>query len=104
MFQYLFSKRFTFEAGPTFGALLGSKEENEYGDVPNPREFDVFELGIGGGMKVHFAKQFCSTFRIESSVLPVRDHQSGQKYKFNRGQYNAALLFALQYTFRKNNE
>lgn len=102
--QWNYSKRFTFEAGPTFGALLSQLEENELGAVPGDREFNKFELGIAGGMKVHFAKKFSFTMRIESSVLPVREHTSGETYRMNKGQYNAAVLMALQYTFRKKNE
>jgi Outer membrane protein beta-barrel domain len=106
LFQWLYSKRFTFEAGPTFGALLSSKEENELGEIPwdPPRPFDNFELGITGGMRVHFAQNFSSVFRLSSSVLPVRPHQSGQSYRANYGQYNAALFLGLQYTFKKKNE
>ena len=106
LFQWKYSKRFTFEAGPTFGALLSYKEENELGDIPwdPPRPFDNFELGITGGMRVNFAQNFSSIFRISSSVLPVRPHQSGETYRANNGQYNASLLLGLQYTFKKKNE
>ena len=106
LFQWKFSKRFTFEAGPTFGALLSYKEENELGEIPwdPPRPFDNFELGITGGMRVHFAQNFSSIFRLSSSVIPVRPHQSGESYRANHGQYNASLLLGLQYTFKKKNE
>ena len=104
MVQWHYSKRFTFEGGPTFGGLLSSKEENEYGEVPDPRPFDKFELGIAGGLKINFAQKFSTILRIESSVLAVRDHQSGETTGVNRGQYNAALFFGLQYTFKKKNE
>ncbi len=106
LFQWMYSKRFTFEAGPTFGALLSYKEENELGEIPwdPPRPFDNFELGITGGMRVHFAQNFSSVFRLSSSVLPVRPHQSGASYRANYGQYNASLVLALQYTFKKKNE
>jgi hypothetical protein len=106
LFQWMYSKRFTFEAGPTFGALLSSKEENELGEIPwdPPRPFDNFELGITGGMRVHFAQNFSSIFRLSSSVLPVRPHQSGASYRANYGQYNASLVLGLQYTFKKKNE
>jgi len=106
LFQWNYSKRFTFEIGPTFGALLSYREEDALGDVEwsPPRPFDKFELGIAGGMKGHFAKKFSGVFRIESSVIPVRPHQSGASYRANYGQYNASLFFGLQYTFRKNNE
>ncbi len=106
LFQWLYSKRFTFEAGPTFGALLSEKEEDELGEkqYDPPRPFNKFELGITGGMRVHFAQKFSSVFRLSSSVLPVRDHLSGETYRANLGQYNAALFLGLQYTFKKKNE
>ncbi|MDQ3051737.1 MAG: PorT family protein [Bacteroidota bacterium] len=104
LLQWNYTKRFTFEAGPTFGALLSELEEDELGEIPNRKPFEKFELGIAGGMKVHFAKSLSFTARIESSVLAVRDHISGETYRLNKGQYNAALLFGLQYTFKKNNE
>jgi outer membrane immunogenic protein len=102
--QWNYSKRFTFEAGPAFGALLSSYEEDEYGELRNRRPFNKSEIGIAGGFKVHFARKFSFTGRIESSLLPVREHVSGITYRLNKGQYNAALAFMLQYTFRKNNE
>ncbi len=106
LLKWKYSKRFTFEVGPTFGYLLSVKEENELGEIPYdpPRPFDKFELGITGGMKVHFAQKFSFTFRVSSSVLPVRPHQSGESYQLNYGQYNAVLMFGLQYTFMKPNE
>ena len=104
MVQWHFSKRFTFEAGPTFGALLSEYEEDEWGELPERRPFKKFELGIAGGMKVNFAKKFSFIARIESSVIPVRDHYSGEDYRLNHGQYNAALFFGVQYTFKKRDE
>ena len=104
LLQWKYSKRFTFEVGPTVGALISEKEEDEYGDWPYSRPFEKFEVGIGGGFKVHFAKKFSFTSRIESSLLPVRKHYSGETYRLNKGQYNAALSFTFQYTFNKTNE
>jgi len=104
LLQWKYSKRFTFEAGPTVGALLSEEEEDELGIIPNRRPFKKFELGIAGGFKVNFAQKISFTGRIESSVLPVREHYSGESYRLNKGQYSAALLFGLQYTFRKSNE
>ena len=101
--QYKSLKRFTFEAGPTFGALLSSYEEDEYGEIPDRREFNSFELGLAGGMKVQFAKDFNFIMRYGQSIMPVRDHVSGETYYFNRGQYNSTVLIAFQYTFRSRN-
>ena len=105
MLRWNFSKRFTFEAGPAIGFLLKESEEDEYGIINRSpeRPFNKTELGVGGGMHVHFARNFSFIARIESSVLAVREHESGETYRFNRGQYNAVLSFALQYNFRKKN-
>ncbi len=102
LIQYKSQKRFTFEAGPTFGALLSSYEEDEYGEleINNRKPFNSFELGIAGGMKVHFAKDFSFIMRYGQSIMPVRDHVSGETYYFNKGQYNSSILIAFQYAFR----
>lgn len=104
MLQWHYSKRFTFEGGLTFGALLKEYEEDELGELPERKPFNKFEMGVAGGMKVNFAKQFCFIGRIASSILPVRDHSSGETYRLNKGQYNALLLFGVQYTFKKRDE
>jgi hypothetical protein len=102
--QWKFSKRFSFEAGPTFGVLLNSYEEDQYGELNQPREFNKTELGLLGGMKVEIVNGLAFNVRYEKSILAVREHVSGVTYRFNQGQYNEVLLFAFQYTFRKNKE
>ena len=104
MLQWHYSKRFTFEGGFTFGALLNEYEEDELGELPERRPFDKFELGVAGGMKVNFAQKFSFITRIAGSILAVRDHYSGAEYRLNKGQYNALLLFGVQYTFKKRDE
>jgi len=103
MLKWNYSKRFTFDAGPTFGVLMKSSEEDEYGEIPTSdiREFNKTEVGIAGGMQVNFASKFSFVARIESSILAVRDHVSGETYRLNKGQYNAVLSFAFQYNFGK---
>jgi len=102
--QWKFSNRFTFEAGPTVAALVGSREEDEFGTLSQPREFKKIEIGLLGGMKVKLVNQLAFNLRYQKSIIPVREHLSGANYRFNEGQYNEVLLFALQYTFSKNNE
>lgn len=101
LLQWKYSKRFTFEAGPTFGALVGTLEEDEFGELDQPREFSNFELGVGAGMSVHIVEGLYFNLRGTNSVLPVREHVSGQDYRLNRGQYNSSLLFTFHYIFNK---
>jgi hypothetical protein len=101
LLQWKYSKRFTFEAGPAFGALVGSLEEDEFGKLDQPREFSNFEVGVAGGMSVLIVDGLYFNLRGTNSVLPVREHVSGQDYRLNRGQYNSSLLFTFQYIFNK---
>ena len=101
LLQWKYSKRFSFEAGPTFGALVGTLEEDEFGALDQPRDFSNFELGVGAGMSVNIVDGLYFNLRGTNSVLPVREHVSGQDYRLNRGQYNSALLFTFHYIFNK---
>ncbi|MFM7055142.1 MAG: outer membrane beta-barrel protein [Bacteroidota bacterium] len=101
--QYKHSEKIALEAGPIIGVLVSSKEEDELGPFNwnEPRPFDKTEIGAGGGLVFNFAKSWSVVSRFETSILPIRPHQSGQTYQWNRGQYNTVLLFALQYRFNK---
>ena len=101
LLQWKYSKRFSFEAGPTFGALVGTLEEDEFGKLDQPRDFSNFELGVGAGMNVLIVDGLYFNLRGTNSVLPVREHVSGQDYRLNRGQYNSSLLFTFHYVFNK---
>lgn len=97
LLQWKFSKRFIFEAGPTFGVLLSSYEEDEFGELPpQPVEFNKTEFCLLGGMTINIVKNFAFNIRYEKSMLPIRE--------ISRDQFNEALSFAFQYTFRKDKE
>jgi hypothetical protein len=105
LLQYKHSDRIALEAGPILGVLVSAKEEDELGPFNwnEPRPFDKTEIGAGGGIVYNFAKNWAVVSRFETSILPIRPHQSGQTYQWNRGQYNTVLLFMLQYRFNKPN-
>ncbi|MFZ9943406.1 MAG: outer membrane beta-barrel protein [Bacteroidia bacterium] len=103
--QYKHSSKIALEAGPILGVLVSSKEEDELGPYnwTPPRPFDQTEIGAGGGLSYNFSGNWSVVSRFETSILPIRPHQSGQTYQWNRGQYNTVLLFMLQYRFNKSN-
>jgi len=100
LFTWKQSKRFFFEAGPTFGYLLESYEEDEYGQDPVSRPFNKYELGVVGSIIINVKEGFAVNLRYNSSIAPVREHSGGATYRLNQGQYNSGLLIAFQYTFR----
>lgn len=102
LLQWKYSSRFIFEAGPYFGVLLGSYEENELGELPDRRAFKDFEFGGGVGMNIVLVNNLIFNARVTTSLIPVREHQSGQTFRLNAGQYNSVLAFTVQYKFGQN--
>jgi len=99
LLHWKYSKRFIIEAGPTFGALLSSYEEDEFGEIPERRPFKSFEFGGILGLNVTIVDQLRFNVRTGRSILPVREHLSGESYRLNAGQFNSSLMFSLQYRF-----
>lgn len=104
--SYTYKKKIKIEAGPSFGKLLSSYEEDETGEMRYRAPFKDYEFSINCGLSYRLVKGFYVHTRIATSVLPIRPHSSGETYYFNRGQYNTVLFFSLRYYFKfgKNNE
>ncbi len=99
--KFRYNNRFEFEAGPSIGVLLGSKEEDENGTIPVQIAFEKYDLSLAAGMNYYFTDNLFLNSRISNSILPVRPHESGAVSGFNRGQYNSVLAFTLRYQFNK---
>jgi hypothetical protein len=103
MLSYTYHKRIKFEAGPAFGRLVFSSEEDQYGEIPdriqdrNP--FKKYEFSVYAGLSYRFYKGWYVHTRLGTSVFPIRDFTYGQNYFFNRGQYNTVLFFSVRYLF-----
>ncbi|MEO5569804.1 MAG: outer membrane beta-barrel protein [Bacteroidia bacterium] len=97
LLQYNFSKNIQFEAGPTFGKLISSKEEDEHGQIPAPKEFRSFDLGAMFGMNYMLFTNFYICLEGSNSLFPIRDAD----IEGGRDQYNSVLMFSLKYVFNK---
>jgi hypothetical protein len=104
LFRYNFSKKIQFEAGPTFGKLISSKEEDAYGEIPAPKEFKSFELGAMFGMSYMLFNNFYLNLEGSNSLLPIRDAGIEGGYKVGRDQFNSVLMFSFKYIFNKKIE
>ncbi len=91
-------KYVSVHAGPTFGVLVGSKEEDNAGELTGQIPFQKTELGIDGGLSVYFSEHLSLTMRLSTSLLPIRKTGANSPL-FESGQYNSGLAFFLQYTF-----
>lgn len=99
LYHWLFNKRFGFELGPTIGFLMKATEKEDGGIMRGTRPFNVYEVGILGGIRFNISENFKAGFRGQNSLLPVRNHAGNVTYRLNRGQYNSLLLLNLTYEF-----
>ena len=97
-YTYHASKKIGMHVGPTFGVLIGEKEEDIAGELTERPEFQKTEIGIAGGLSFHFSEKVGLYMRLSNSLLPIRKMGADTRY-FKSGQYNSGLAFFLTYTF-----
>ena len=96
-----FCKSNNIEFGFAIGYLLNWSEKyngvDEYGANVNKLEYSIH---IGGEYKIYNNLYFNT--RISNSIFPIRPHISGETYKWNKGQYNTSISFAINYHILKD--
>lgn len=97
--KYILSDKWAFEAGPAYGVLVHYKEETNYIPIIG-KAFKKNALSAIIGVYYSITNRLKINIRTSNSILPVREHSSGAKRFFNRGQYNDDLCFSLHYQFR----
>ncbi len=100
-YQYFIHDMLSLESGPSFGVLIkrDNNEEDENGVLNGTRPFNKYEFALNGGMNFWFNDNFAIGGRYSVSLLPVRKHDSGSTYWFNRGQHIELLRFYVTYRF-----
>lgn len=98
LYNYTINKKLKLSGGLAYSYIFGDPyEESAYStsvpDTPWNRHNLTFILGI----EYQFAANFSAVFRTNDSVTPIRDHASGEKRFFNRGQYSDALTLGVTY-------
>jgi hypothetical protein len=100
--NYHYRERVLFELGLSPEFLVYNREEDQYGQTPEDAPpFHLFNLSAIGGIGYVFLERFTANIRYNYSVIPIREHASGQTYLLNRGQYNNVLTFSIYYQITK---
>ncbi|MBL4708265.1 MAG: PorT family protein [Flavobacteriales bacterium] len=95
-------KRFTYESGFYFSQLISDylEDENGKGQIdPNLNQFKDRDLGFLVGVNYNFTEHLIMNWRLNSSIIPFRDHDSGGRFQFKSGMYHHYLSFTLRYEF-----
>lgn len=102
MLQYEAIDKVFVEGGLSPDIYLFHSEENQDGEF-RPEDYPAFHrFGLGGniGGIYAFGERLRGGVRWTYSLIPIREHASGQTYLLNRGQYSNVLTFSLYYHFR----
>ena len=84
------------ELGLSIGHLLSSSEQiNGYEE--NGLEVNKIEYSTHVGIDYLINEKITLNTRIANSISPIRQHNSGQTYLWNKGQYNTSLSFIIYY-------
>jgi hypothetical protein len=80
---------------------LFHSEEDEYGDLPQDDYPAFHRFGLGGlvGANYKLTENIIAGARFNYSIIPIRDHPSGQTYLLNRGQYSNVVSLSIYYHF-----
>jgi len=98
--QYFYNKEIFLEGGLVPEFLLASAEDfgDGYIDPTNPYHRFSLEGALGAGYFI--SSHIAAGARYTYSLLPARDHASGQIFRLNLGQRNNVISFSLYYHFR----
>ena len=96
-YRYHFYKKFFLEAGPSFGFLVGSSEQDQDGELPSREEFKKTDISLAGGLGYSLSPKCDFMFGYTQSIVPVRPHNGGETYRLNKGQYNSAISFTFTF-------
>lgn len=94
-------KKFTMQAGLSLGTLLTYTEKTMYGDVNDSREFNRFELAGILGAEYILTDKLIIDVKYNNSLLPIREHVNGNKYRLNWGQYSTVIEMSLRYEIKR---
>ncbi len=101
MYQYHINDKVIVDAGISPDIYLYHKEEDEY-EIKDPDDGPAYHrLGLNGNIGVYYSltDRLIAGARQSYSLIPMRDHASGQTYLLNRGQYNNVISFTFYYHF-----
>ena len=99
MYQFYIHDNIILDAGLAPEVFLFYKEEDENGEFPEENPFHRFGLEADAGVNYTFSDHIIGGLRYGYSVLPIRDHASGQTYRLNKGQYSNMFSFSIYYQF-----
>ena len=103
LYQYIASKRFKIEVGPSAAFLVGWYEERDEYEIKGGNRPARVTLQINAGLYVNLTEHLMVNLRTNNSLLNIRsDNATGDVLRIfpgNYGQFNDCLVLSLYYQF-----
>jgi hypothetical protein len=103
-------QKFSGQLGPYLGVKINQKEQTQFGVIENPREFELFDIGIQAQLSYQLKERFTLSLAFQNSILPVRPHDAQMAFspanfvlgewhqkQLDKGQYFTTLMLFLSY-------
>ena len=99
LYRFFYSKKLSFEIGPSVGFLMSHFEERDYNPVAdNPFKETVLSGIIG--LNYAITENIKVDFRTSNSISSIRKNNFGVKrFTTKWGQFNDALILSVHYQF-----
>ncbi len=100
LYQLIYSKKLSFELGPSFGYLLHTFESKNGLTDLSPVPFRQTIVNYIGGMYIYLNEKTSVNLRMNNSILSLRnaDRKPYDRYRFwQYGQFHVAIGLILQY-------
>ena len=95
-FSVNITEKLKIETGNSLNILINQKEEIDF-YIDDSRKVNRLENCIFIGLFWKINNHYSINARLSNSIFPIREHSSGQTYRWNKGQYNTALSFSIYY-------
>ena len=89
------SKKINITAGPSFGTLIFSEENNEFGVYEDALPFEKFEFSGNVGVIYKLDDNWSFDARYNQSITTIRPYPGTSSVFFTKGQYNVVVEFSL---------
>ena len=98
LFQYWYAKfKLNLEGGISYGVLISSREEDEYGETILVGPFNNNELGFKAGASYSLSENVAVVLRFAYSILPIASQIEIIHGKRYGGSYNNLISLQLNY-------
>lgn len=95
-------RKFTYEAGLYYAQLISDHLEDENGPFEIPEQQNQLkdsDVGFLAGLDFYFTESIIMNWRYSSSILPVREFDSGASFRFESGLMHHYISLSMRYEF-----